>query len=117
MHLPEPPRISAPWTCPGCHNDAFDLRRLEVASERGPIGQHCSARRRVCEGAAAVTERQRRIIRHLMDARAIAGAAVEHSTFAEAEEWIEEHSAHMMKLPAPPKLTKEQFMYWTRSDQ
>ena len=118
MHFPEAPPVAAPWTCPGCQNTASDLRRLEAASEDASEGQHCSAQKRVCEGSAAVTERQRRMVRHLMGSPATDGVApldLERSTFAEAEEWIERQSAKRMRLPAPPKLTADQFLHWTRS--
>ena len=50
MHLPEPPPIAAPWTCPGCHNSpAEELRRLaelEADSDR-PDAQHCPAKTQV----------------------------------------------------------------------
>ena len=34
-------------------------------------------------------------------------------TFAEAEEWIEHHSGKWMELPAPPKLSDEEYDRWT----
>jgi len=63
LHFPESPPVAAPWTCPGCHNPPSELRRLAESTE--PEGQHCSATRRVCEGSAAVTDRQKRIVRQL----------------------------------------------------
>ena len=58
------------------------------------------------------------MVRHLMGSPATDGVApldLERSTFAEAEEWIERQSAKRMRLPAPPKLTADQFLHWTRS--
>ena len=63
LHFPESPPVAAPWTCPGCHNPPSELRRLAESTE--PEGQHCSATRRVCEGSAAVTDRQKRTVRQL----------------------------------------------------
>ena len=114
LHFPEPPPVAAPWTCPGCQNTESELRRLEVAD--GPEGQHCPASTGVCEGTAAVTQKQRRMINHLMSTGVTTEADQpdwDTLTFAEAEEWIEHHSGKWMELPAPPKLSDEEYDRWT----
>ena len=114
LHFPESPPVAAPWTCPGCQNTESELRRLEVAD--GPEGQHCPASTGVCEGTAAVTQKQRRMINHLMSTGVTTEADQpdwDTLTFAEAEEWIEHHSGKWMELPAPPKLSDEEYDRWT----
>lgn len=117
LHLPEGPPVTDPWTCPGCHNEPADLRRLaEIAEgdEERVKAQHCSAQTHVCEGTAAVTERQKRLMRKLSSVFPDAALPAD-ITFEKAEAWIEQHSAKWMELPAPPKLTPEEFMESTQA--
>jgi hypothetical protein len=85
MHFPEGPPVAGPWTAPGTTNSESELRRLAQASEEDELDQeqHCSAQRQVCEGTAAVTERQKRLIRKL--AHTFPGSApdMEDITYAE----------------------------------
>jgi hypothetical protein len=49
-------QVAGPWTAPGTHNEASELRRLAEAA--GPEAQHCGAQTPgVCEGTAAVSPR------------------------------------------------------------
>ena len=77
--------MAGPWTAPGTTNSESELRRLAQASEEDELDQeqHCSAQRQVCEGTAAVTERQKRLIRKL--AHTFPGSApdMEDITYAE----------------------------------
>ena len=76
--------------------------------------QHYSAQTRVCEGTAAVTERQKRLMRKLSSIFLDAALPAD-ITFEKAEAWIEQHSAKWMELPAPPKLTPGEFMESTQA--
>lgn len=96
MHLPTSPPISGPWTAPGTKNEPSDLRRL---AEADAVEQHCSAQHRVCEGNAAVTQRQKRLIRELTGYFPAAPDPAELD-YTSAAEWIEEHQAKWMQLPA-----------------
>ena len=62
LHFPEAPKPAAPWTAPGTNNDGIELRRSLKDSGELDVAQHCSATRQVCEGNAAVTDRQRRMV-------------------------------------------------------
>jgi len=117
MHFPEPPPVAAPWTCPGCVNppEEEDRRRL---GELQP--QHCSAKKRTCEGQEQLTMKQRRAIEALSHPQGRLGAAapdMDEMDYAAAEAWIEHHSNKWMDLPAPDKLTEEEYMYWTQSSR
>jgi hypothetical protein len=83
LHFPEGPPVSGPWTAPGTTNSASDLRRLAARFEDSPEAQHCSAERRVCEGSASVTERQKRLIRKLANQFPGSAPDMEDITYAE----------------------------------
>ena len=82
-----------------------------------PLEQHCSARRQVCEGNAAVTERQRhqiyKLAAHFPGAVADLSALSPPMDFAAAERWIEAHNEKWMALPPSPPLSHEEFMAMT----
>ena len=82
LHFPEAPPPAAPWTAPGTTNTETDLRRL-AARDDATEPQHCSAQRQVCEGSAAVTERQKRLIRKLANYFPGSAPDMEDITFAE----------------------------------
>lgn len=121
LHFPTPPKIAAPWTCPGCHNEAEQMRRLgtrdsDDAGDEGIEAQHCSAKSRLCQGTDAVTEKQRRWIHHLMASSVTDGVTapdVDKLTREEAQTWIDQHNHRWMQLEPPPKLSREEFMRWT----
>lgn len=120
--LQAPPPVTGPWTCPGCHNEedslqATELRRLAQTDAAEP--QHCGATKRVCEGSAAVTERQKRQITSLAHALPLPGGGERRAPewteldFAGAEAWIERHQRQWMEQPAAEKLTLDEFMRHT----
>ena len=63
------------------------------------ITEHCSATRQVCEGNAAVTDRQRRMARKLVNELNIETPAFDEMTFEETEAWISVHSTKWMAMP------------------
>jgi hypothetical protein len=115
LHFPDAPPPAGPWTAPGTTNTDTDLRRLAALAEDAREPQHCSAQRQVCEGSASVTERQKRLIRKLANHFPGSAPDMEDITYAEAEEWIEEHSGKWMELPTPPPLRSDEFMQATAS--
>jgi pyruvate-formate lyase-activating enzyme len=116
MHLPTAPPVASPWTCPGCHNSEFSEMELRRLNEDGSSpGQHCSAKAATCAGQGAVTVKQRRKIGAVAQALDLSIPDFDRLSFDEAEMWIEEHNTKWMGLPPHPKLTKEQFEYWTQA--
>jgi len=113
MHFPEPPPVSSPWTCPGCENGPDELRRL--AESDGPEGQHCPAKQQTCEGQGVVSVKQKRNIVSMAPQLNVAVPDFDKMTFDDAEEWLEAHRGKWMAKESLPKLTHEQFMYWTQA--
>ena len=119
MHFPEPPPVAAPWTCPGCTNPPEEDRR-RLGSADGPAAQHCSAKQRTCEGQAQLTMKQRRAIEALSHPQGRLGVAapdMDKMDYAAAEAWIQNHSNKWMELPAPNKLTADEYMHWTQASR
>ena len=118
MHFPEPPPVAAPWTCPGCVNPPSEERRQ--LGEDGADPQHCSAKVRTCQGQEQLTQKQRRAIEALSHPQGRLQATppnMDEMDYAAAEAWIDHHSNKWMDLPAPDKLTEEEYMYWTQSSR
>merc|ERR1719231_633952 len=114
MHFPAGPPISGPWTCPGCHNEASELRRLRELEEQEKQAQHCSAQKQVCQGTASITERQKRQIRSLSQHFPESTPALESLDYETAERWIDIHERKWMdEVPLLPKLGAEEFMQRT----
>jgi hypothetical protein len=101
MHLPEPPKVAAPWTCAGCSSGPDELRRLAEAD--GPEGQHCSARTTVCAGGDALTMSQRRSIDAHRRALGVAAPDLETITYegANALSFLCLHFLHFLCLITP----------------
>ena len=92
----------------------------ERPQSQGPTAQHCSAKQRTCEGQAQLTMKQRRAIEALSHPQGRLGVAapdMDKMDYAAAEAWIQNHSNKWMELPAPNKLTADEYMHWTQASR
>ena len=111
MHSPAGPPISQPWNCTGCHNSESELRRLQEVPETENQAQHCSAQRRVCQGTASITEKQKNKIRSLSEHFLESVPSSESLDFQTAKRWIEQHEHRWMnEVSMLPKLDIAEFM-------
>lgn len=69
----------------------------------------------MCEGGSELTDKQRRQINSLHRALNVERPDLETIGYEEAEEWIERHGEVWMQQPLLPKLTEEEYMYWTQA--